>query len=280
MSGIPGDDDEAWTPYPSAPDATRQAEAVAATPQTLHPAFRLAFADTDFLTREETRPLRLMLELMKPDLLQTEAGIRSTVVVFGSARVPPGHRWYEAARRFAHLVTEAGRQQGLQDFAVVTGGGPGIMEAANRGAAEAGGKSIGLSIVLPHEQRPNAWITPALSFQFHYFGIRKMHFLLRARALVVFPGGFGTLDELFEALTLVQTAKITAIPVLLFDRAWWQRVVNLDALVEDGMIARADLGLIRFVESAEEAVGVIAAHYGMVPPASCLDPTRPPAATS
>jgi hypothetical protein len=275
MSGIPGDDDEAFTPFTRAPEAARQAEAVAPTPQTTHPAFRLAFADADFLTREETRSVRLMLELMKPDLLQTAAGIRSTVVVFGSARVAPGHRWYEAARRFAHLITDAGRQQGLQDFAVVTGGGPGIMEAANRGAAEAGGKSIGLSIVLPHEQRPNGFITPDLSFQFHYFGIRKMHFLLRARALVVFPGGFGTLDELFEALTLVQTKKITAIPILLFDRAWWARVANLDALVEDGMIARADLDLVHFVETADEAVAAIAAHYGMVPPAACLDPARP-----
>ena len=275
MSGIPGDEDSAWSPYPDARVAARQAKAVPATPQTTNDAFRLAFADEKFLTRDDTRPVRLMLELMKPELLQQEAGIRSTVVVFGSARVAPGHRWYEEARRFARHLTEAGRHAGIQDFAVVTGGGPGIMEAANRGAAEAGGKSIGLSIVLPHEQHPNAWITPDLSFQFHYFGIRKMHFLMRARALAVFPGGFGTFDELFETLTLVQTQKIASIPILLFDRAWWQRVVNFDALVADGMIAAADLSLFRFVETAEEAVAAIAAHYGMAVPVSCLDPTRP-----
>ena len=275
MSGIPGDEDSAWSPYPDARAATRQAQAVPATPQTTNDAFRLAFADEKFLTRDETRPVRLMLELMKPELLQQEAGIRSTVVVFGSARVAPGHRWYEQARRFARHLTEAGLHAGIQDFAVVTGGGPGIMEAANRGAAEAGGKSIGLSIVLPHEQRPNGWITPDLSFQFHYFGIRKMHFLLRARALAVFPGGFGTFDELFETLTLVQTQKIAAIPILLFDRAWWQRMVNLDALVADGMIGAADLALFRYVETAEEAVAAIAAHYGMAVPVACLDPTRP-----
>lgn len=267
MSGIPGDEDSAWSPYPDARAATRQAEAVPATPQTTHDAFRLAFADQTFLTREETRPVRLMLELMKPDLLQQQAGIRSTVVVFGSARVAPGHRWYEKARRFAHLVTEAASRAGAQDFVIVTGGGPGIMEAANRGAAEAGGKTIGLSIVLPHEQHPNAWITPELSFQFHYFGIRKMHFLLRARALAVFPGGFGTFDEFFETLTLVQTQKIAAIPILLFDRAWWTNVVDFQALVADGMIAAADLALFRFVETAEEAVAAIAAHYGMAAPA-------------
>jgi uncharacterized protein (TIGR00730 family) len=275
MSGIPGDEDTAWSPYPDAREATRQAQAVAPTPQTTHNAFRLAFADEKFLTRDELRPVRLMLELMKPELLQQEAGIRSTVVVFGSARIAPGHRWYEEARRFARLATEAGTRAGVQDFAVVTGGGPGIMEAANRGAAEAGGKSIGLSIVLPHEQRPNGWITPELSFQFHYFGIRKMHFLLRARALAVFPGGFGTFDELFETLTLVQTQKIAAIPILMFDRAWWHRAVNLDALVEDRVISPADLSLLTFVETAEEAIAAIAAHYGMAVPVACLDPTRP-----
>jgi uncharacterized protein (TIGR00730 family) len=275
MSGIPGDDDSAWSPYPDAREATRQARAVPSTPQTRSEAFRLAFADEKFLTREETRPVRLMLELMKPELLQQEAGIRSTLVVFGSARTAPGHRWYETARQLARLATEAGRNAGVQDFAIVTGGGPGIMEAANRGAAEAGGKSIGLSIVLPHEQHPNGFITPDLSFQFHYFGIRKMHFLLRARALAVFPGGFGTFDELFETLTLVQTGKITAIPILLFDRAWWQRAVNLQALVEDGMIGAGDLSLFRFVETAEEAVAAIATHYGMPVPSACLDPTAP-----
>jgi hypothetical protein len=274
MTGIPGDDDSAWSPFPDARTAARQAREAPASAQTTSPAWPLAFADLDFLTRDETRPVRLMLELMKPELLQHEAGIRSTVAVFGGARVAPGHRWYETARAFARMVTEAGHRAGVQDFAVVTGGGPGIMEAANRGAAEAGGKSIGLSIVLPHEQKPNDWITPELSFQFHYFGIRKMHFLLRARALAVFPGGFGTFDELFETLTLVQTRKIAPIPILLFDRAWWQRLVNFDALVAEGMIAAADLALFSFVETAEEAVAAIAAHYGMAVPVACLDPGR------
>ena len=263
MSGIPGDDDSAWSPYPDAGEAARQARATPATPQTSSTAFRLAFTDEQFLTREETRPVRLMLELMKPELLQQQAGIRSTVVVFGSARTGPGHRWYEAARRFARLATEAGMTNGVQDFVIVTGGGPGIMEAANRGAAEAGGKSIGLTIVLPHEQHPNPYITPDLSFQFHYFGIRKMHFLLRARAMVVFPGGFGTFDELFETLTLVQTRKITPIPILLFDAAWWRRAIDFRVLGEDGTIAAQDLSLFRFVETAEEAAAAIASHYGL-----------------
>ena len=274
-SGIPGDEEPGWTPYPTAQSARREAEARPATPQTTHQAFRLAFADEDFLLREELRPVRLMLELMKPDLLQREAGIRSTVVVFGSARIPPGHRWYDTAEQFARLVTLAGQHAGVQDFAVVTGGGPGLMEAANRGAAAAGGKSIGLSIVLPHEQRPNGYITPELSFQFHYFGIRKMHFLLRARALAVFPGGFGTFDELFETLTLVQTGKIARIPILLFDRAWWRRAVDFDLLVADGMIAAHDLELFRFVETAEEAVAAIGAHYGFALPEGW--PDLPPA---
>jgi uncharacterized protein (TIGR00730 family) len=263
MSGVPGDDDATWSPYPDPKTAIAQAEAVPPSPQTLNPAFRLAFDDRGFLTRDETRPLRLAMELMKPELLQAEAGIRSTVVVFGSARIAPGTAWYEAARKFAFLVTEAGNRGAIQDFAVVTGGGPGIMEAANRGATEAGGKSIGLSIVLPREQEPNAWITPDLSFQFHYFGIRKMHFLLRARALAVFPGGFGTLDELFECLTLVQTAKIPRIPILLFDQAWWRRLLDLEALVADGMISASDVGLIRFVETPEQAVAAIGTHYGI-----------------
>jgi uncharacterized protein (TIGR00730 family) len=263
MSGIPGDEDPAFSPYPHSREAIEQAEAAPPSAQTQTAAFRLAFADRDFLARDETRPLRLAMELMKPELMQAEAGIRSTVVVFGSARVKPGTRWYEAARKFAFLVTEAGHRGRLQDFAVVTGGGPGIMEAANRGATEAGGKSIGLSIVLPHEQAPNAWITPDLSFQFHYFGIRKMHFLLRARALVVFPGGFGTLDELFECLTLVQTGKIPRLPIILFDEAWWTRVVSFATLVADGMIAARDLELLHFVETPEAALSAIVRHYGL-----------------
>lgn len=252
------------------------------------PSFRLAFQDPDFLLRDELRGVRLMLELMKADIAQDEAGIRSTVVLFGSARVVDRataearlaaarteadralaeralrqSAWYEEARRFAKLVTLGGQKRGICDFAVITGGGPGIMAAGNRGAAEAGGKSIGLSIVLPREQAPNRWITPELSFRFHYFGIRKMHFLLRARALAVFPGGFGTLDELFETLTLVQTGKIRRLPILLFHRAFWDRVIRFEALAEEGLIDRADLDLITFVETAEEGVEAIRAFYDL-----------------
>ena len=266
--------------YPRADEAVRQAQPVEE--KGTHPAFRLAFHDPEFLLRPELRGVRLMLELMKPDRLQDEAGIGSTVVVFGSARVAGPEAaaaladadgalaersrrqlaWYEEARRFARLVTEAGQGAGRCELVVVTGGGPGIMEAGNRGATEAGGKTIGLSIVLPREQAPNRWITPELSFQFHYFGIRKMQFLMRAKALAVFPGGFGTLDELFETLTLVQTRKIRRLPILLFHRAFWDRVVRFEALAEEGMIDHADLDLIRFVETAEEGAEAIRAFYG------------------
>jgi uncharacterized protein (TIGR00730 family) len=265
--------------YPRAEEAVRQARPVEE--EVTHPAFRLAFHDPEFLLRPEMRGVRLMLELMKPDRLQDEAGIGSTVVVFGSARVAGPEQvaailreggdaaraerqlaWYEEARRFARLVTEAGQGAGRCELVVVTGGGPGIMEAGNRGATEAGGKTIGLSIVLPREQAPNRWITPELSFQFHYFGIRKMQFLMRAKALAVFPGGFGTMDELFETLTLVQTRKIRRLPILLFHRAFWDRVIHFEALAEEGMIDRADLDLIRFVETAEEGAAAIRAFYG------------------
>lgn len=266
--------------YPRADEAVRQARPVEQ--EVSHPAFRLAFHDPDFLLRPEMRGVRLLLELMKPDRLQDEAGIGSTVVVFGSARVagPEGAAaladaggtqaerarrqlaWYEEARRFARLLTEAGQGAGRCELVVVTGGGPGIMEAGNRGATEAGGKTIGLSIVLPREQAPNRWITPELSFQFHYFGIRKMQFLMRARALAVFPGGFGTMDELFETLTLVQTRKIRRLPILLFHRAFWDRVVRFEVLAEEGLIDRTDLDLIRFVETAEEGAEAIRAFYG------------------
>ncbi len=266
--------------YPRADEAVRQATPVEE--EVTHPAFRLAFHDPEFLLRPEMRGVRLMLELMKPDRLQDEAGIGSTVVVFGSARIAgperaaalteangaPAERarrqlaWYQEARRFARLVTEAGQGAGRCELVVVTGGGPGIMEAGNRGATEAGGKTIGLSIVLPREQAPNRWITPDLSFQFHYFGIRKMQFLMRAKALAVFPGGFGTLDELFETLTLVQTRKIRRLPILLFHRAFWDRVVHFEVLAEEGLIDHADLDLIRFVETAEEGAEAIREFYG------------------
>ena len=241
------------------------------TPQAQSPAYRLAFADPDFLLRDELRPVRLQLELLKPTLHMDERGIRSTIVLFGGARIPSPDRkaearsaaladmsgYYAEAQRFARMVTERSVQTDCTENVVVTGGGPGVMEAGNRGAAEAGGCSIGLNIVLPHEQVPNAYVTPDLCFNFHYFGIRKMHFLMRARAVAVFPGGFGTLDELFETLTLIQTGRMEQVPVLLFGQGFWRNVVNWEALAEAGTIARADLDLFRFVETAEEALAVI-----------------------
>lgn len=239
------------------------------TPQSRSPAYRLAFADPDFLQRDELRPVRLQLELLKPEIGMTEAEVRSTVAMFGSARIPdpdaPGEtgaagalsRYYAEAREFARLMTLKCVQSGRRDGVIVTGGGPGIMEAGNRGAADAGGVSIGLNVVLPHEQVPNAYVTPELCFNFHYFGIRKMHFLLRARAIVFFPGGFGTMDELFESLTLIQTGRMEQVPVLLFGREFWEGVVNWKALAAAGTIAEADLALLRYVETAAEAVQAI-----------------------
>ncbi|MBL9057492.1 MAG: LOG family protein [Rhodobacteraceae bacterium] len=236
------------------------------TPQTRAPAYRLAFADRDFMTREELRPVRLQLELLKPQMIMDERGIRSTIVVMGSARIPaPGQpgkaaglsRWYEEARRLARLVTERSLQSYGHEDVVITGGGPGIMEAGNRGAEEAGGDSIGLNIVLPHEQAPNAYVTPDLSFNFHYFAIRKMHFLMRAKAICIFPGGFGTLDEMFESLTLIQTKRMKRVPFLLFGRDWWERVLDWNFLAEEGVINPEDLSLFQFVETAEEALAAI-----------------------
>ncbi|WP_243730916.1 TIGR00730 family Rossman fold protein [Rubellimicrobium sp. CFH 75288] len=245
---------------------------IPATPQTLSPTYRLAFTDQDFLLREELRPVRLQLELLKPQLVLDEAGVESTVVMFGGARIPrpedaDGARtatlralapFYEEARRFARLVTEESlhRSRGRRGV-IVTGGGPGVMEAGNRGAREAGGRSVGLNIVLPHEQAPNLFVTPDLAFNFHYFAIRKMHFLMRAEAITVFPGGFGTLDELFETLTLIQTGRMAQVPFLLFGRAFWERIVDWEALAEAGTIAPEDLDLFRFVETAEEALEAI-----------------------
>ena len=252
--------------------------------------YRLAFTDTPFVLREEMRPVRMQLELLKPELVMNEQGVESTVVIFGSARIVSAEvaerlvsdassagdeaalaiaqrhlkmsPYYEEARRFSALVTQ--KSQRLETpLYVVTGGGPGIMEAGNRGAFEMGGKSIGLNIVLQHEQAPNPYITPELCFQFHYFGLRKMHFLMRSVALVCFPGGFGTLDELFETLTLIQTGKSRRRPVLLFGRDFWTRLLNFDLLVETGMISALDLQLFHFVETAEEAWALLEAEYGI-----------------
>lgn len=246
------------------------------TPQTRSPTYRLAFNDTDFMCRDDLRPVRLQLELLKPQLGMDEEGIESTIVLFGGARIPePANKskartktladlsvYYEEARRFARLMTEQSMADGGRDNVIVTGGGPGVMEAGNRGAYEAGGQSIGLNIVLPHEQAPNKYVTPELCFNFHYFAIRKMHFLMRARAICVFPGGFGTLDEMFEALTLIQTGRMEQVPFLLFGRSFWESIINWKALAEAGTISEEDLKLFRFVETAEEAIEAIATWQG------------------
>ncbi len=258
------------------PDARRDveiSEAVPETAQTRSPSYRLAFDDPDFLTRDELRPVRLQLELLKPELAMAERGIVSTIVMFGGARIrDPEHlgpdatetaramsRYYEEARAFARLCTARSVETGCTEDVICTGGGPGVMEAGNRGAAEAGGCSISLNIVLPHEQVPNLYGTPELSFNFHYFGIRKMHFLMRARAVAVFPGGFGTLDELFETLTLVQTRRMAALPILLFGETFWRRVIDWEALVAAGTISPEDVKLVTHVETAAEAMAALQA---------------------
>jgi len=259
--------------FPDAREDIESSEHVPLTPQTLSPSYRLAFADPEFLTRDELRPVRLQLELLKPELTLQEHGITSTVVVFGSARIPDPAQpetartpaladlspYYAEAQDFARLVTLKSLENGGRENVICSGGGPGVMEAASRGAAEAGGCSISLNVVLPHEQVPNRYSTPELSFNFHYFAIRKMHFLLRAKAVAVFPGGFGTLDELFEVLTLVQTRRMEALPILLFGADFWRRIVNWEALVAAGTIAPRDVGLFRFVETAAEAMAQIEA---------------------
>jgi uncharacterized protein (TIGR00730 family) len=260
-------------------------------------AYRIAFEDPEFLKEEVLRPVRLEIELLKPEMLLRRHRIRSTIVVFGSARIPaPEHarekrdalkaalekqpgdrtiaaelaraerrvalsRYYDEARQFSRTVSTLVRRADRNDFVVVTGGGPGIMEAANRGAYDVQALSAGLNITLPMEQAPNPYITPELCFQFHYFALRKMHFLLRAVALVAFPGGYGTFDELFEALTLVQTRKVQRMPIVLVGQEFWSRAVNFDLLVDEGMISPEDRDLFTVVETSEEAVRVIYDFY-------------------
>ncbi len=267
-----------------------------------HPAYQLAFEDVDFLAKDDLRPLRLQLELLKPEWYLRQANVRSTVVVFGSARLLPIDKaerglaelmatfgehptdagqqralaearkrvqyapYYEEARKFAALVSERFQQQERRDFVVVTGGGPGIMEAANRGAHEIGARSAGFNIELPCEQAPNAYVSEELSFRFHYFALRKMHFLMRAKALLAFPGGYGTLDELFGVLTLMQTGKIDRIPVVLVGESFWHRAIDFDFLVGEGMISPGDIELFNVVETAEQAVSVLARFYDERPP--------------
>jgi uncharacterized protein (TIGR00730 family) len=263
--------DDRQSPFRGAKDDRRTVSGVPDTPQTRAPAYRLAFSDEDFLCRDELRPVRLQLELLKPEMLLDEAGIESTIVLFGGARIPSPEkresartetlaelsRFYTETRTFSRLITERSMATGGTQDVIVTGGGPGVMEAGNLGALDAGGKSIGLNIVLPFEQAPNEYVTPELCFNFHYFAIRKMHFLMRAKAICVFPGGFGTLDELFEALTLIQTGRMERVPFVLFGRAFWEKIINWEALADAGTISEDDLQLFRFVETAQEAIDVI-----------------------
>ena len=262
-----------------------------------HPSYRLAFADDDFLMQDELRHVRLQLEYLKPQLILEQNQIKATVVVFGSARFVSRQQaeqmvaeantqltqypealelqqklkvaqrqlknsaYYEAAAEFSRIVTEHSQSCPDTSLMIISGGGPGVMEAANKGAYQAGGQSIGLNIVLPHEQKPNPYITPQFCFRFHYFAIRKMHFLQRARALVAFPGGFGTLDELFETLTLLQTGKANTVPVILYDKNFWTRLINFDLLVEEGLIKAEDMQLIQFVDTPEQAWQAICHCY-------------------
>lgn len=283
--------------FPSAQEDAHASCKCPSTAQTVSPSYKLSYMDTEFIMRDDLRPVRLQLELMKPEILQQEHDIKATVVVFGGSRVPeeetakkrlaeaermaasdPANaiykkklaaarrvlakaHYYEEARKLGRILSETCHTKTGYRLVVITGGGPGIMEAANRGAYEAGAKTMGLNIVLPHEQSPNPYITPELSFQFHYFSIRKMHFLMRAQALVAFPGGYGTLDELFETLTLIQTKKIKSLPVLLFGRDFWEKLINFDFLVEEGVIGHEDLDIFQFVDSAEEAGRIIFDYF-------------------
>jgi len=253
-------------------------------------AYRLAFSDPEFLLRRETRGIRFQLEMLKPDLDQTQAGVENTVVVFGSARFPSPESaqksleeaqqgndakalavaqrkvrnaaYYDQARLFARLVAAySNARPAAERLFIATGGGPGIMEAANRGAHEMGAPNVGLNIALPHEQSHNPYITPELCFKFHYFALRKMHFMMRAKALVAFPGGFGTLDELFEVITLVQTGKAKPVPIILFGSNYWKRLLNLDVLIEEGAISPDDVSLFQYTDDPQEAWDAIKAFY-------------------
>ncbi len=283
-------------PYPSALEAARSTQETEPTPQCQSQSYKLAFQDNDFLLWDELRPTRIQLEILKTELMLQDYQIDSTVVVFGSARIQdpdqaqqkldqaeeklgldPGNaeliqernaarkalqnsRYYTQARRLGHLISQSTPKGRML---VITGGGPGIMEAANRGAHDVQAQSIGLNIVLPHEQVPNTYITPELCFRFHYFATRKMHFLMRARGLVAFPGGFGTLDEIFETLTLLQVQKIKPIPVILFGPEFWTRIIDFEALVDEGTISPSDLRLFQYVETADQAWEIISNWNGL-----------------
>ncbi len=270
------------TPLRTAEQDVAVAKRAPQTPQTQSAAFRLAFADDEFLTSEDTRGIRFQLEYLKTEFRLREHAIASTVVLFGGARIPePGKEawaarnqtqkanlekasvYYDEARRFAQYASMTSLALDGHDFVVVTGGGPGVMEAGNRGAADVGAESIGLNIVLPHEQAPNAYVTPDLSFNFHYFATRKIHFLLRAKVVAIFPGGFGTLDEFFETITLIQTGRMEPIPLLLFGAEFWSKVINFQALADAGTIAPTDPDLFTIVDSAEHGWNVVREFYGL-----------------
>jgi uncharacterized protein (TIGR00730 family) len=236
-------------------------DSIPVTPQMSSPSYRLPALDQDFLLSDSMRGVRFMLEYSKAEEALRLWGVRSTIVVFGSARIHEGGaghhaRWYDEARAVGRIVSERGgalvSNGTFRDNVIATGGGPGIMAAANRGASDVGAPSIGFNITLPHEQEPNSYSTPELTFRFHYFAMRKMHLAMRANGLVVFPGGFGTFDEMFEILTLRQTGKAPPIPIILFDSTYWKKVINFEALVEEGVISAKDLTLFDFAESAED----------------------------
>jgi len=273
--------------FPEAKVDAQAAKHVPSSPQTESAAYKLAYQDIDFLLRQDLRPVRFQLELLKPELLMNEANIGSTFVFYGSARIPEPAKadallasaqtdyqrkvaerlkakshYYDIARQLARHASRCEcDEEGKKHFVVCSGGGPSVMEAANRGAQDEGKESIGLNIVLPHEQLPNSYVTPDLSFQFHYFALRKMHFLLRARAVAVFLGGFGTFDELFELLTLIQTGKVRPLPILLFGKEFWTRVIDFEALAEEGVISPGDVDLFHWCEDADEAWKFVRDYY-------------------
>ena len=270
------------TPLRTSRQDIEQTRNVPRTPQTEAPAYRLAFSDEDFMTSEEMRGVRFQLEYLKPQLWLEEHEVNSTIVLFGGARIAePGtepraartetakrnlirsSRYYREARRFAQYASLTSRLMDYREYMVVTGGGPGVMEAGNRGAQDVGAPSIGFNIVLPHEQAPNSYVSPQFCFNFHYFATRKIHFLLRARAVAVFPGGFGTLDEFFETLTLIQTGRMQRIPVILFGGDFWGRVINIEALVEEGTVSPEDVELFTTVDDAGKGWEIIRDFYDL-----------------
>ncbi|GAA5104652.1 LOG family protein [Bartonella jaculi] len=271
---------KSWCAFLHAKEAIQEICEVPDTPQLRSPTYRLAYIDQDFMMRPELRSQRIGLEFLKPEIALQECDIQSTVVLFGGARIPKSGQvawaarnetqkknlhgmshYYDEAREFARLCSRYSATTEYREFVVVTGGGPGVMEAGNRGAADVGAPTIGLNVVLPHEQEPNPYVSPHLCFNFHYLGMRKMHFLMRAKALAIFPGGFGTLDELFETLTLIQTGRMKRVPIFLFGKEFWDNVINFNYLSAQGTISPSDIDLMTFVDTAAEAFEQIRSFY-------------------